>query len=224
MFVYLYVPFLPELRSNISTSSWSSNSKFRHILQKYFLNNYVQFLTLRSWFRSYLKATSSERIDKKVVIIRFYKEKKYLFNAEISVTCSNSFAEFMWQWIKHGMMWVDAGQSVFVELFSNDGNQFLHACLVVRPVAHNLKAMRKITVCVRKIWLQFQSRTEMHKKQFYYYHFFPPNRITSYLFFNFTKCDLKNDILFLDFFFFFSSWLNFVGVTAFNKKITDKIE
>ena len=67
------------------------------------------------------------------------------------------FAEFMRQWVQHGMVRMHAWQPVLFQLFSHDRHQGFHPGVVIRPVANDLQTMSQITECVREIGLQFQS-------------------------------------------------------------------
>ena len=68
----------------------------------------------------------------------------------------NLFAEFMRQWVQHGMVRMHAWQPVLFQLFSHDRHQSFHPGVVIRPVANDLQTMSQITECVREIGLQFQ--------------------------------------------------------------------
>ena len=79
-----------------------------------------------------------------------------LFYTEISVSSSDGLSEIVRQWIEHGMMRVNAGKSVFIELLGDDGHEFLHPSLVIGPVANDLQTMGEVAISIWEIWLQLE--------------------------------------------------------------------
>lgn len=107
-------------------------------------------------FEKYRKTT-------KIIVISFCSYNQhlvmhqlYLFQAEISVPSSDSFPKVMTQGIEHGMVRMDRGQPVLLELFGHYANKFLHAGIVIGPIADYLQAVGQITVGIWKIRFQFQ--------------------------------------------------------------------
>lgn len=80
----------------------------------------------------------------------------YLFNAQVGVAGRDSLPEIMAQRVEHGVVWVHRGQAVLLKLLGHDADQFLHAGLIVSPVAHNLQAVSQVAVRIREVRLQFQ--------------------------------------------------------------------
>ena len=62
-----------------------------------------------------------------------------LLQAELGVTIGDGLAELMAQRVEHGVMRVNAGQPVFVQLVGHDADQRLLSGCIVCPVAHNLR-------------------------------------------------------------------------------------
>lgn len=72
------------------------------------------------------------------------------------MSSSDSLAELVTQWVQHGVMRMNRRQSVLVQLFRNNTDEFLHASLIVGPVTHNLQAVSQVAVSVWEVWLQLQ--------------------------------------------------------------------
>lgn len=75
------------------------------------------------------------------------------------MTSGNGLSEIVRQGIEHGVMRMNARQTVLLELLGNDGHQLLHSRVVVGPIADNLQAMRQIAIGIGKIGLELQCRS-----------------------------------------------------------------
>ena len=64
---------------------------------------------------------------------------------------SDSLALLVCQRVEHAVVWVDGRQTVLGQLTLYDLDQFLHAVVVVRPVAHNLQRHQTMMISVKRV-------------------------------------------------------------------------
>jgi hypothetical protein len=81
-----------------------------------------------------------------------------LLNAQIGVSGGDKLAELVREGVEHRVVRVHRRQPVLLDLLGHDSNKFLHADVVVAPVAHDLQAVCQIAVGIWEIWLQLQRR------------------------------------------------------------------
>jgi hypothetical protein len=60
--------------------------------------------------------------------------------------------------IQHGMMGVDAGEAILLQLLGHNVDNLLHPAPIIRPIANDLQTMRQIAVRIGKVRLQLERR------------------------------------------------------------------